>query len=153
MMPFECSKCGKCCESQMVPLSESDIDRIVSLGYRLEEFAEFKDGFWRLKEYRGRCIFLDRETRLCKIHASKPATCRLFPVIYFDGKVAVDVETCLEARKVNPEEALDAIPDLVALLYELSSGYIKYLPRAKARTADRVPERSRPACALRTLVV
>lgn len=127
-MPFECAKCGKCCESQMVPLSESDIDRIVSLGYELEDFAEFRDGLWRLREYGGRCVFHDEETGLCRIHEHKPTTCRLFPVVYFDGKVALDTENCPKAREASPEDALDALPDLLELLFELSSGYVKYAP-------------------------
>lgn len=132
-MAIACAKCGKCCELQMVALSESDIDRIVLRGYKLEEFAEFRDGFWRLKEHGGPCVFLDRRTGLCRIHEFKPATCRLYPVIYFDGKVALDIEVCPKAREADPEEALDAIPALIALLRELSSGYAKYPPPAKGR--------------------
>jgi len=74
--------CFKCClETEMI-LSEDDIRRIESLGYRREEFCEYRDGFYRLKNVDGHCVFLDVESGRCKIYRHRPTGCRTYPVIY-----------------------------------------------------------------------
>jgi len=41
----ECLKCGLCCiETSMILLNE-DITRLENLGFKREDFAEFRDGF------------------------------------------------------------------------------------------------------------
>lgn len=119
---IDCSDCGgRCCLDQRVILSKSDIDRIASRGYKLEDFAEFRDGFWRLKNYMGPCVFLDRRTGKCTIHEFKPTVCRLYPVIYFDGKVAIDVETCPKGKYLTEDDVFKVLPTLILFLLELKS--------------------------------
>lgn len=103
-MSFPCRRCGKCCESTEMPLTKDDVERILALGYRLEEFAEFRGGVLRLKNVDGRCVFNDPETKLCKIYEHRPVGCRLYPLVYVEGVgVALDVEVCPAAYSAPRE--------------------------------------------------
>ena len=63
-------------------LSEDDIRRIERLGYKIDEFTVFKDGFYRLRNIDEHCIFLDVSGGKCKIYKYRPIGCRIYPVIY-----------------------------------------------------------------------
>ena len=103
-MSFPCKKCGKCCENTEMPLTRDDVERILSLGYKLEDFAEFRGGFLRLRNVNGRCVFNDPETKLCRIYESRPEGCRLYPLIYVEGVgVAIDAEVCPAAYSAPRE--------------------------------------------------
>ena len=72
-------------------LLPEDIERIESLGYKFDEFAEVgDDGIVRLRNVDGRCVFYDAEKRSCKIYEHRPIGCRLYPVVYVDGSIGVD---------------------------------------------------------------
>lgn len=103
-MSFPCRRCGKCCEDTEMPLTRDDVKRILALGYRLEEFAEFRGGVLRLKNVGGRCVFNDPETKLCKIYEHRPDGCRLYPLVYVDGLgPALDAEVCPAAYSAPRE--------------------------------------------------
>lgn len=87
-----------------MPLTLEDIERIRSLGYKLEEFAEFRDGYWRLKNIDGHCVFL-RNGR-CSIYEHRPEGCRYYPVIEEDGGCTIDLEVCPFANMITKEEFL-----------------------------------------------
>jgi len=88
---FRCIKCGICCAPTEMELLPDDIERIESLGYRFEDFAEVRDdGTVRLRNVDGHCVFYDPASRSCKIYEHRPIGCRLYPVIYVDGSVGVD---------------------------------------------------------------
>ncbi len=75
-----CLRCRKCCiETEMI-LLPSDIERIRSLGYEVERFAELRNGFYRLKNVDGRCVFLT--DRGCRIYRYRPLGCRIYPLIF-----------------------------------------------------------------------
>jgi len=61
-------------------LSESDVRRIVSLGFKEDFFAVEFRGFRKLRNHNGRCIFHDGER--CTIYPNRPSGCRLYPVIF-----------------------------------------------------------------------
>jgi Fe-S-cluster containining protein len=63
-------------------LFREDIERILSLGYDRNYFVEYRDGFYRLKNSRGRCIFLNDEGRYYIIYQHRPLGCRLYPLIF-----------------------------------------------------------------------
>ena len=72
--------CHLCClETEMI-LTESDVRRLEALGYRREDFSEFRDGFVRLKNVDGRCYFL-RNGR-CQVYEHRPQGCRAYPVVF-----------------------------------------------------------------------
>ncbi|OYT58566.1 zinc/iron-chelating domain-containing protein [Euryarchaeota archaeon ex4484_178] len=60
-------------------LTEEDVKRISSLGYR--NFYYEKDGFLYLRNVNGKCVFLD-ENGLCKIYEHRPEGCRFYPFLY-----------------------------------------------------------------------
>ncbi|ACB40658.1 YkgJ family cysteine cluster protein [Pyrobaculum neutrophilum] len=100
---FRCIKCGICCIGTEMELLADDIARITSRGYKLEEFAEERDGVYRLKNVDGHCVFYDPSTRSCRIYDIRPVGCRLYPLIYDGEKVDVD-RTCPTWDTVPQEE-------------------------------------------------
>jgi Fe-S-cluster containining protein len=73
-----------------MPLTGSDIKRIMKLGYRFRVFVVKKGKERYLKNSEGKCIFL--EDKGCKIYNSRPAGCRLYPLIFDEssGKTVLD---------------------------------------------------------------
>ena len=73
-------KCVKCCLETRMPLSNLDLGRILKLNYELEYFAVKTNGGWRLKNNRGRCVFLQEKG--CRIYPHRPDGCKLYPLVY-----------------------------------------------------------------------
>jgi len=48
-------RCNLCCIKTEMPLTRSDINRILRLGYKLEDFAVKVEGEWRLRNINGKC--------------------------------------------------------------------------------------------------
>jgi len=63
-----------------MPLSETDINRIIELGHNRDSFVEIQDGWAQLKNKDGRCVF-HTKTR-CSIYEHRPLGCQLYPVIF-----------------------------------------------------------------------
>ncbi|WFO74709.1 YkgJ family cysteine cluster protein [Desulfurococcaceae archaeon MEX13E-LK6-19] len=76
------SFCGKCCYDTEMILTIDDIMEIMGLGYSIDYFAELRDGYVRLRNINGHCVFLDPETNKCMIYKWRPVGCRLYPLIY-----------------------------------------------------------------------
>jgi len=83
-------KCVECCVETRMPLSRLDINRILKMGYQLEDFAIKTEEGWRLKNSSGRCFFLSEGG--CKIYPYRPEGCRLYPLVYDEDlkKAALD---------------------------------------------------------------
>ena len=110
--------CHLCClETEMI-LTESDVRRLESLGYRREDFSEFRDGFVRLKNIDGRCYFL-RDGK-CEVYEHRPMGCRAYPVV-FDlkrGECVID-DYCPAGWTVSDEEFDEKCGLVVSALREL----------------------------------
>ena len=107
---FRCIRCGICCTPTEMELLPEDIERIESLGYRFEEFAEVRqDGTVRLRNVDGHCVFYDPATRSCRIYEHRPIGCRLYPVVYVDGEVTVD-KLCPTSDTVRRSELARLTP-------------------------------------------
>ncbi len=104
-------------------LSESDIKRIERLGYKREEFVEFRNGFWRLKNLNGHCVFLDVKTGKCKIYPYRPKGCMAYPVIYKIGYGFIIDKECPAWRTISTKEFYEKVKILKNVLIEL--GIIK----------------------------
>lgn len=78
---FKCKRCGACCRISPF-LTENDIQRIKRLGFKEDYFVEELRGKKFMKLVDGKCVFLDDSKKLtfCKIHESRPKTCREYPV-------------------------------------------------------------------------
>lgn len=81
---FLCIMCGKCCLGTEMELLPEDVERIMALGYSLEEFARFDGEKWRLRNIDGHCVFLDVRTNRCTIYEERPIGCRIYPIQYDD---------------------------------------------------------------------
>ena len=103
-------------------LTKSDINRISSLGYKLEEYAIFDGKFWLLKNVNGKCFFLD-ENGKCKIYDHRPLGCRAYPVIKIDGKCTPDIEVCPHADLMTEDEIKAGCKILEKIFKELEEGY------------------------------
>ena len=73
-------KCNLCCVETKMPLSRSDIKRILKMGYSLKDFAVKTAEGWQLKNRSGRCVFLGEGG--CKIYPYRPEGCRVYPLVY-----------------------------------------------------------------------
>lgn len=89
--------CVKCCLNTDMVLTESDVERLTKEGYAREYYAEYRDGYLRLKNIDGRCVFL-RENGTCRIYRIRPISCRLYPVIYDLEKDIIRVDDECPAR-------------------------------------------------------
>ena len=76
-------------------LSNADIERLEKRGYNKRFFARFdRDGYAKLRNSQGCCIFFDDKKRRCKVRADRPLGCRIYPVIYDDEKGIVVDDIC-----------------------------------------------------------
>ncbi|MFH1308213.1 MAG: YkgJ family cysteine cluster protein [archaeon] len=79
----KCNLCGRCCQKWGISLNIKDIKKVNNLGYSLNDFVEVKNSVARLKQKKGRCVFLEPDNS-CTIHnthgyKSKPQVCQSFP--------------------------------------------------------------------------
>jgi hypothetical protein len=69
----------------------SDIDRITDKGFR--DFYELKNGFYVLRNIKGKCVFLDLTGR-CIIYEDRPLGCIVYPLILDEDNVAMLDKYC-----------------------------------------------------------
>jgi Fe-S-cluster containining protein len=91
---WDCHGCGACCRGSIIPLSESDLEKLQ--GQKWDEQPDFagiktvvREGLLGgrkvlAKRADGSCVFLTADNR-CRIHElhgpdAKPAVCRMFPL-------------------------------------------------------------------------
>jgi Fe-S-cluster containining protein len=80
-IPCASHSCMQCCLETSMPLSSSDITRIVKLGYEPSDFVTtLTDGAHQLRNVAGRCVFLSEVG--CTIYPNRPEGCRLYPLIW-----------------------------------------------------------------------
>ena len=96
---IECQRCSGCCSGTMVPLTDSDVKRLVKATGKpasdivrrcdsgQTDYERDRDGWISLsygkrilgiRQRNKRCIFLD-ENDHCEAYLSRPMTCRTFP--------------------------------------------------------------------------
>jgi Fe-S-cluster containining protein len=92
-LPFECTECGKCCQTKgSVYLSPAEIRNASALlqlseGGFIEKFASHMttngsdDDVWiRLKNNKqGSCVFLHEDSKHCRIYEARPTQCSTYP--------------------------------------------------------------------------
>ena len=98
-----CLSCSACCKETEMILTPSDIRRLEALGYRREEFAELREGFYRLRNVKGRCYFL-RGGR-CAVYEYRPIGCSMYPIVINVGTGGVELdEECPIAGETTDRE-------------------------------------------------
>ncbi|MCS7185299.1 MAG: YkgJ family cysteine cluster protein, partial [bacterium] len=87
-------------------LTNEDIRRIEQLGFKKDQFIEFdKNGFAKLKNKSGYCIFYDIIKKECKIYENRPIGCTLYPIMYDPIKNDITIDySCPSANTVTEEE-------------------------------------------------
>ena len=74
------TKCTRCCIKTNMVLTSHDIKRIEKLGHDPRLFVSEQNGWLRLKNTMGRCVF--HNGTLCTIYEHRPEGCILYPVVY-----------------------------------------------------------------------
>ena len=94
---FQCNRyCGECCKKLVVEVTNLEIKKIKSLGYKGKNFLEkdfFGSGTNVLKRNKDGCIFLKKEEDgkySCKIYENRPKICKDYP--FFNGD---KIKSCL----------------------------------------------------------
>jgi len=99
---FKCvENCGLCCSNLDIPLRDEDVETIEDLGYNAWEFVDYEKAFYRGDRFLGyalkkrplddSCIFLDPETKRCRIYDHRPLACRLYPFIFIKNGNLMEV--------------------------------------------------------------
>ncbi len=92
--------CSQCCLDTEMPLTYKDITLIEEIGIKRTFFVIEENGWLRLRNSGGKCIFLKKG--LCSIYKQRPQGCRLYPVIYDEETAsAVLDDDCLYATEIN----------------------------------------------------
>jgi Fe-S-cluster containining protein len=125
---FTCSTCATGCRNWHVELLTDEIDRVKNLPWPKEDPLFGTVG---VMKHAGRsylqhapdgvCVFLNRQTNLCRIHAdfgvdAKPLGCRLYPFQIsptFNGEATISPRyTCPTVRKNIGASHREALPEL-----------------------------------------
>ncbi len=95
---FRCLYCLDCCRGRHVYLTLKDIERLVRAGEDPEEFLtiSIEGGKVRfvlsVREWDLGCVFHDPETGKCRVHAVRPAICRIYPFMVSKRPLGVEGE-------------------------------------------------------------
>jgi len=111
--------------TEMILLGD-DVKRISrSLGIPADSFAELRGGFLRLKNINGACALLEKNSGKCIAYNVRPAGCRVYPLIYDDGRGAILNEGCpLKGLWLNnPEELYKGFKELLKILRRIEVEY------------------------------
>ncbi len=112
---FQCKRCGRCCIGTEMELLPTDIERLLKLGFRLEQFARVDNEFVRLRCVNGHCVFFDSKSKKCLIYEYRPIGCRLYPLQLSDDNIIVDPE-CPASHTVPKSELVRLAPYVYAFV-------------------------------------
>jgi Fe-S-cluster containining protein len=92
---MRCNKCGLCCEKTEMLLSNADIKRLEKKGVKKQKFVYYdREGFARIQNFRGFCIFYDIEKKRCKVYKDRPLGCRIYPIIFDEEEGIIVDDLC-----------------------------------------------------------
>jgi Fe-S-cluster containining protein len=135
---FQCTRCGNCCFSWPVPVTDEDVERIArvtGVGDSGELFRPLVSKSTRLSAYShtlekgadGRCQFLTTDN-FCRLHAefgpqAKPSMCQLFPYTFTPtpSGVYASVSFASTGALYNSGQPLSEQRDLIASQFQLFS--------------------------------
>lgn len=97
MNPCQAHGCSACCHDTEMPITEDDARRLETLGHARAEFSfRNAEGFLQLRtrdaEGPKPCFFLSEGQ--CGVYASRPAGCRIYPLVLNDQRRVVRDEDC-----------------------------------------------------------
>ncbi len=104
-------------------LLPEDIERIENLGYEESYFVVYVDGFAKLRNVDGHCIFFDPTTKRCKIYSHRPLGCRIYPII-FDEEYGVMLDPlCPYRHMATCRDVIEGIEMLRNFLRRVEEAY------------------------------
>jgi len=117
-------------------------ETVVSLKDQTDDFGRIHTFGWMLRrKENGECIFLENETKKCKIYDCRPELCQTYP-FYFSDLNDDDVEECEccgigTAAKTELENAAELTDSLFSRLFEEQKDFEKtkfFLEKNQARS-------------------
>jgi Fe-S-cluster containining protein len=86
-------------------LSNADVERLEKKGYSKQKFMQYdRQGFAKLRNSHGLCVFYDPEKCRCRIYRHRPSGCRTYPVIYNEEEGVVADELCPMENTISKKE-------------------------------------------------
>jgi Fe-S-cluster containining protein len=99
---MRCTRCGICCQETDMLLSNQDITKLGKKGYTRDFFVRFNsDGYALLRNRQGCCVFYNPAQKQCSVYASRPAGCRVYPVICDEKNNIIIDEICRAQESIN----------------------------------------------------
>lgn len=100
--PCVAHACRLCCFQTEMLLLASDVARLESAGHDRAHFVSEEQGWLRLRNERGHCVFLGPQG--CTVHESRPEGCRLYPLVWDEGtgRAVLDSAVCPFTREFEP---------------------------------------------------
>ena len=90
-----------------MPLSAADIRLLKKIGNDEASFVRYdKDGFAKLRNCHGFCVFYDVSRFRCRVYEHRPSGCRVYPVIYSNRYGVIVDELCPQWETVSEAEIL-----------------------------------------------
>jgi len=119
---MHCSNCGVCCTETEMLLSEKDIGRLVKHGISRNFFVEIdKEGYTKLRNREGYCVFYNPKKRQCSVYACRPSGCRVYPVILDEEKGIILDDICESRNTVTDLEKTAKGNRVIKLLERIDS--------------------------------
>ena len=107
----ECTVCqNKCCAITTYKLTNADIERIESLGFKRKHFA-FGTEYGQIQLMQP-CPFYDpTRTKFCTIYEHRPFGCRVYPIIIIrETGICQTHEFCHAWQRISKEEIRQYCP-------------------------------------------
>jgi Fe-S-cluster containining protein len=124
---MHCSHCGLCCEKTQMMLTSADVKRLERAGYDRNKFTyQDKNGYLKLKNHRGFCIFYDIEKRRCKTYRHRPSGCRIYPIIYSELEGIVVDDLCPMKNTISESELKTKGKKVMKLIQRIDSEAISH---------------------------
>ncbi|MFZ8855487.1 MAG: YkgJ family cysteine cluster protein [Thermofilaceae archaeon] len=146
-----CLTCGACCRGTEMPLLLEDVERLERLGLKREDFAVEGEGFPRLRNVGGYCVFYDARSGRCRVYSARPIGCRLYPLVFDEERgVLLDPECPLADFFLRDcRELEEALRLLRRVLEGLRAEYgYRYSERLLEKSAEELLSRCRQLAAL-----
>jgi hypothetical protein len=84
-------------------LSKKDITLLEKQGFDTKFFVTFdREGFAKLKNMDGYCVFYNRDKQRCRVYVNRPAGCRVYPVI-LDEEIGIILDDICPERDTITE--------------------------------------------------
>ena len=119
---MRCMRCGVCCQETDMLLSTQDIKHLEKQGYTQDSFVRFDvEGYAILRNRQGHCVFYNPKEQRCDVYVSRPAGCRVYPVIYDEDAGIVVDSICHAQESISEQEKAKRGKRVMKLLEKIDS--------------------------------